>query len=206
MLHSVGRQLRAAPTGHFTPPLRASLPPHPTYPTYPQLGLPALLNAHGGAARGHPAHDHPQELRVRERVGGQAGLIILQLPLPRTVVPHLPACLCAHPLTLLCLLPPLPCSCTHFIIGRDMAGCKSSLTGDDFYGGWEQGVAARVSGAVLRGGGGLRGSWHAILLTLRPAPPPLPSCPRRVRRPRLCQGARGGAGHEDGALAQRGLH
>ncbi len=24
--------------------------------------------------------------------------------------------------------------CTHFIIGRDMAGCKSSSTGDDFYG------------------------------------------------------------------------
>ena len=24
--------------------------------------------------------------------------------------------------------------CTHFSIGRDMAGCKSSLTGDDFYG------------------------------------------------------------------------
>jgi len=24
--------------------------------------------------------------------------------------------------------------CTHFIIGRDMAGCNSSLTGDDFYG------------------------------------------------------------------------
>jgi len=24
--------------------------------------------------------------------------------------------------------------CTHFIIGRDMAGCKSTLTGQDFYG------------------------------------------------------------------------
>ncbi|MEB3176324.1 MAG: sulfate adenylyltransferase [Synechococcus sp.] len=24
--------------------------------------------------------------------------------------------------------------CTHFIIGRDMAGCKSSVSGDDFYG------------------------------------------------------------------------
>ena len=24
--------------------------------------------------------------------------------------------------------------CTHFIIGRDMAGCKSSLSGDDYYG------------------------------------------------------------------------
>ena len=24
--------------------------------------------------------------------------------------------------------------CTHFIIGRDMAGCKSSLTSKDFYG------------------------------------------------------------------------
>lgn len=27
--------------------------------------------------------------------------------------------------------------CTHFIIGRDMAGCKSSLTGQDFYGAYE---------------------------------------------------------------------
>ncbi|KGG08325.1 sulfate adenylyltransferase [Prochlorococcus marinus] len=27
--------------------------------------------------------------------------------------------------------------CTHFIIGRDMAGCKSSSTGEDFYGPYE---------------------------------------------------------------------
>jgi sulfate adenylyltransferase len=27
--------------------------------------------------------------------------------------------------------------CSHFIIGRDMAGCKSSLTGEDFYGPYE---------------------------------------------------------------------
>jgi len=27
--------------------------------------------------------------------------------------------------------------CTHFIIGRDMAGCKSSLTGEDFYGAFD---------------------------------------------------------------------
>ncbi len=27
--------------------------------------------------------------------------------------------------------------CTHFIIGRDMAGCKSTITGKDFYGAYE---------------------------------------------------------------------
>lgn len=27
--------------------------------------------------------------------------------------------------------------CTHFIIGRDMAGCKSCLSGDDFYGAYD---------------------------------------------------------------------
>ncbi len=27
--------------------------------------------------------------------------------------------------------------CTHFIIGRDMAGSKSSVTGEDFYGAYE---------------------------------------------------------------------
>ena len=26
---------------------------------------------------------------------------------------------------------------THFIIGRDMAGCKSSISGDDFYGAYD---------------------------------------------------------------------
>ena len=36
--------------------------------------------------------------------------------------------------------------CTHFIIGRDMAGCKSSLTGEDFYGAYDaQDLANEVS-------------------------------------------------------------
>ena len=33
--------------------------------------------------------------------------------------------------------------CTHFIIGRDMAGCKSSLTGDDFYGPYDARILPR---------------------------------------------------------------
>lgn len=39
--------------------------------------------------------------------------------------------------------------CTHFIIGRDMAGCKSSLTGDDFYGPYEAQDFARDRAAEL---------------------------------------------------------
>jgi len=36
--------------------------------------------------------------------------------------------------------------CTHFIIGRDMAGSKSSVTGDDFYGAYEaQDLAKEMS-------------------------------------------------------------
>jgi len=36
--------------------------------------------------------------------------------------------------------------CTHFIIGRDMAGSKSSITGDDFYGPYEaQDFAKQIS-------------------------------------------------------------
>ncbi len=39
--------------------------------------------------------------------------------------------------------------CTHFIIGRDMAGCKSSLTGDDFYGPYEAQNFARDCASEL---------------------------------------------------------
>jgi sulfate adenylyltransferase len=39
--------------------------------------------------------------------------------------------------------------CTHFIIGRDMAGCKSSLTGDDFYGPYEAQDFARDQATEL---------------------------------------------------------
>lgn len=34
--------------------------------------------------------------------------------------------------------------CTHFIIGRDMAGSKSSVTGDDFYGAYDAQEVSRV--------------------------------------------------------------
>jgi len=39
--------------------------------------------------------------------------------------------------------------CTHFIIGRDMAGCKSSLTGQDFYGPYEAQDFARDHASEL---------------------------------------------------------
>ncbi|MCP9796723.1 sulfate adenylyltransferase [Cyanobium sp. Lug-B] len=39
--------------------------------------------------------------------------------------------------------------CTHFIIGRDMAGCKSSLTGEDFYGPYEAQDFARDQATEL---------------------------------------------------------
>ena len=39
--------------------------------------------------------------------------------------------------------------CTHFIIGRDMAGCKSSLTGEDFYGAYDAQDLANANCAEL---------------------------------------------------------
>jgi len=39
--------------------------------------------------------------------------------------------------------------CTHFIIGRDMAGSKSSITGDDFYGPYEAQDIARSNAEKL---------------------------------------------------------
>jgi sulfate adenylyltransferase len=39
--------------------------------------------------------------------------------------------------------------CTHFIIGRDMAGCKSSLTGSDFYGPYQAQDFARDNASEL---------------------------------------------------------
>jgi sulfate adenylyltransferase len=39
--------------------------------------------------------------------------------------------------------------CTHFIIGRDMAGCKSSLSGEDFYGPYEAQDFAREQATEL---------------------------------------------------------
>ena len=47
---------------------------------------------------------------------------------------------------LVALTPPLlqNFGCTHFIIGRDMAGSKSSIDGEDFYGAYDAQVCARV--------------------------------------------------------------
>ena len=39
--------------------------------------------------------------------------------------------------------------CTHFIIGRDMAGCKSSVTGDDFYEPYDAQDTAKANAAEL---------------------------------------------------------
>ena len=39
--------------------------------------------------------------------------------------------------------------CTHFIIGRDMAGCKSSLSGDDFYGPYDAQIFAQECAVEL---------------------------------------------------------
>ncbi|WP_341880979.1 sulfate adenylyltransferase [Synechococcus sp. UW140] len=39
--------------------------------------------------------------------------------------------------------------CTHFIIGRDMAGCKSSICGEDFYGPYEAQDFARACAPEL---------------------------------------------------------
>ena len=39
--------------------------------------------------------------------------------------------------------------CTHFIIGRDMAGCKSSLSGEDFYGPYQAQDFTRDNAAEL---------------------------------------------------------
>uniref|UniRef100_A0A061R5V3 sulfate adenylyltransferase n=1 Tax=Tetraselmis sp. GSL018 TaxID=582737 RepID=A0A061R5V3_9CHLO len=39
--------------------------------------------------------------------------------------------------------------CTHFIIGRDMAGCKSSITGDDFYGAYDAQDLAKATAPEL---------------------------------------------------------
>jgi len=39
--------------------------------------------------------------------------------------------------------------CTHFIIGRDMAGSKSSITGDDFYGAYDAQDTAKANAEKL---------------------------------------------------------
>ena len=85
------------------------------------MGLSALLYAHGWSTRGHSAYDHPKELWFDGHV--------------RVCVVFPESCLSA--------------GCTHFIIGRDMAGSKSSVTGEDFYGAYDaQNYAAEMAPAL----------------------------------------------------------
>ena len=44
---------------------------------------------------------------------------------------------------------PRRAGCTHFIIGRDMAGCKSSISGEDFYGPYQAQDTAKAHAAEL---------------------------------------------------------
>ena len=39
--------------------------------------------------------------------------------------------------------------CTHFIIGRDMAGSKSSITGEDYYGAYDAQDTAKANAEKL---------------------------------------------------------
>lgn len=48
-----------------------------------------------------------------------------------------------------CVHVPLVAGCSHFIIGRDMAGSKSSLTGKDFYGAYDAQEMANKHAAEL---------------------------------------------------------
>merc|ERR1712210_1827 len=50
--------------------------------------------------------------------------------------------MCAIKLMLYCKKIRKNFGCTHFIIGRDMAGSKSSVTGEDFYGAYDAQVFA----------------------------------------------------------------
>jgi hypothetical protein len=42
-----------------------------------------------------------------------------------------------------------PTGCTHFIIGRDMAGCKSTISGEDFYGAYDAQELANANAPEL---------------------------------------------------------
>ena len=67
--------------------------------------------------------------------------------------------------------------CTHFIIGRDMAGSKSSVTGEDFYGAYDAQDMAKANAEELG------------METVRP-PRPLHVCVPACRKFRDSEGTR----------------
>lgn len=90
--------------------------------------------------------------------------------------------------------------CTHFIIGRDMAGSKSSVTGDDFYGAYDAqevsqpGRGFRQFLPIAQSPGPIRFGWVRVESTSYPSTPVTTGAknlPRYISLTSLCLAFKG---------------